>query len=98
MICISLNTLGCYDVRSIPLKWVKSYLQNRRQYVRINANISDLQAILCATPERSIFGPLLFRIYINDIFLSAPRFHLISLQITHVLLLKQKSKTTFKKL
>ena len=91
---ILLSKLEYYGVQDIPLKWFKSYLQNRQQCVKINSNISDFQTLLCGVPQGSVLGPSLFHIYINDIFLSALKvsFHLFVDDTC--ILLKQKSKTT----
>ena len=77
---IILSKLDYYGVRDVPLKWFKSYLQNRQQCVKINSNIFDFQTILCGVPQGSVLGPLLFLTYINDICLSAPKvsFHLFA--------------------
>ena len=88
---ILLSKLEYYGVKDIPLK---SYLQNRQQCIKINSNISDFQTLLRGVPQGSVLGPSLFHIYINDIFLSAPKvsFHLFVDDTC--ILLKQKSKTT----
>ena len=64
---ILLGKLSHYGIRGTPLKWFRSYLTNRRQYVAINDNCSDLHPITHSVPQGSNLGPLLFLIYINDI-------------------------------
>ena len=64
---ILFEKLEHYGIRDLPLKWIKSYLSERSQYVFYNSTKSDLKPITCGVPQGSILGPLLFLLYVNDI-------------------------------
>ena len=57
-----------YAIRGNILEWCTSYLKDRSQYVVYNEIQSDIQYVMCVVPQGSIKGPLLFIIYIHDIF------------------------------
>ena len=54
---------------SIPaLRFAYSYLKNRKQRTKINSAYSCWEEILFGVPQGSILGPLLFNIFLCDIF------------------------------
>ena len=56
-----------YGSDSQPHKWIDSYLKDRHQRVEIDGVLSSPAIIQSGVPQRSIMGPLLFILYINDL-------------------------------
>jgi hypothetical protein len=66
---ILLMKLSKYGVRNNNLSWFASYLRNRKQFVMVNGSLSDFWSVFnISVAQGSILGPLLFLIFINDIF------------------------------
>ena len=57
-------------VNDFTVKWLRSYLTGRNQYVRVNGYYSSSQQLLPGVPQGSILGPILFLLFINDMPLS----------------------------
>ena len=64
-----LAKLHAYRLDSKSLKLLSNYLSNRKQRVRIGNVYSSWHDILASVPQGSILGPLLFNIFLSDLFL-----------------------------
>ena len=62
-----LKELDHYGVRALSNKWFESYLTDWKQFASINVFNSNIPTITSEVSQRSVLGPLLFLIYINEV-------------------------------
>ena len=64
---ILMDKMKCIGFSDKRIKWSHSYLTNRAIFVSLVTVFSEAGTINCGVLQRSIWGPLLFLLYINVI-------------------------------
>ena len=63
---ILLVKVDFYSIHGLANSWLKSFLENRKQYVNLLGHSSSGETFTCVVPQGTL-GTLLFLIYINDL-------------------------------
>lgn len=65
---ILLSKLKAVGSEQGVVTWFDSYLSGRNQVVDVNGIMSSPHKVTCGVPQGSILGPLLFILYVNDMY------------------------------
>lgn len=64
---VIVKELVCLDVHSAAIWWIKAFLTNREQYVRVGSYTSTWKKTNGGLPQGTNLGPLLFAVLINSL-------------------------------
>ena len=80
--------LHAYGFNKKALTFLYSYLKRRKQSVKINDTESLFQILLSRVPQGSILGPILFNLFVNDLFFFIKDAELLQMTTQYMLVVK----------
>ena len=75
LLIAKLHTYGFYKTST---EFLKDYLSYRKLKIKINKTFSNWKNLLHGVPQGFILGPLIFNVFLCDLFLFKPNIDLIS--------------------
>ena len=66
--CLTICKLYSYGVSREACTLIASYLRDRKQRIKLGSSRSEWTELFKGVPQGSILGPLIFNIFLNDIF------------------------------
>jgi ribonuclease P/MRP protein subunit RPP40 len=59
--------LRAHGVKGRVLRWIKPWVADRKQHIVLSGKSSDWKSVLSGLPQRSLLGPILFLVFINNL-------------------------------
>ena len=76
--CLLIAKLRAYGFDKTTTEYLKDYLSHWKQKIKINKTFSNWANILHGLPQGSMLSPLVFNVFLCDLFLFVPNIDLVS--------------------